>query len=379
MKKILISSLIAAGLSSLHAQDLNVWLTAQSNFVAGFENDLDLPRHGHDPVEELYLQGLDVGVNFEALGWLSGFANLNSFSTERGLEFGAELEEAFLKVSNLESGLEFRGGRLLNRIGTQNNVHLHGWDFVDANLSTIQFLGEEGLATDSIELSWFGEADSSLVGISVAYGEIAGHHDEEDEEGEFDDDFDEDEEGHHDEEEEEEDEEHHGEDELVLEEGEALTARAFVRHNFSDYHQTQLGLNYLTSIGGDDFDFYGVDLNYTWRANGLESGGASFNGEFEYNVLDNGEDTFGNVLLGAHYRFGNGIGLHSRYEWLEFSEEETAVSRQRYSAAISYFKQLNEDWATINRLQYNHNRFEGDSDDSLWLQLGFSYGSGEIR
>jgi len=160
--------------------------------------------------------------------------------------------------------------------------------------------------------------------------------------------------------------------------------RGLLRHNHTDQFQSQLGLNYVTSLSGSDRDLYGIDYMFTWRENGLEAGGDSFSAGVEYINLDNGEENFGSAMLAAHYRFSNGIGLHTRYEWLEFAEEhdgaEEFVSRERFSAAVSYAHTFNEDWSGITRLQYNTDFFEGDSEDEVWLQVGFSYGAkAEIR
>jgi len=270
-----ITLLSSLSLFMVQAQDFDAWISASTNFIAGSQGESELPRHAHDPAEDLYIQSLEMSFNFEA--------------------FGAEFEEAFLKASNLPYGLEFRGGRYLNRIGTQNSTHLHGWDFADANLSTIHFLGDEGLATEGIEASWFQEYDKGVIGLSVAYGKVVAHeehgHDEEEEEHEED-----------------EEDEHHDEEEGWSDE--VLTVRGLVRHNHTDQLQSQLGLNYVSSASGSDRDLYGVDYTFTWRENGLEAGGDSFSAGIEYFNLDNGEENFGSAMLAAHYRFANGFGLH---------------------------------------------------------------------
>ena len=337
-----------------HAQDdFKAWITARSLVVVGDGSDLGLPSHGHDPVEENYLQSLELGINFEAFGWLSGFANVNTFNVD-DLELETEQEEWFLKASNLPYGLEFRGGQILNRIGTQNNVHQHGWDFVDANLSTIHFLGEEGITTRSGEVSLFHELDAGLIGFSAALGEVAPHEEEEEEEGGI---------------------------EIAEFEDTVFTFRGLLRYNFSDYHQNQIGLNYLSASGeeGGDVDLFGIDYTYTWRANGLEGGGDSFTASVEYFNFSNEEADLGSVFVDAHYNWDNGFGLGARYEWIEFLLDEEEQSRQRFSLAGSYHYQINEDWTHTTRLQYNNNTSDIGDDDEIWLQVGFSYGGAEIR
>ena len=110
----------------------------------------DLASHGHDPNNNFALQGLELGTNLYYGDDISGFVNMNAFSTPDH-EMEAEWEEGFLKYTGVD-GFEIRGGRFLNRLGGQNNQHLHSWDFVDANLSTGLFLGEEGLRTDGVRI-----------------------------------------------------------------------------------------------------------------------------------------------------------------------------------------------------------------------------------
>jgi len=342
-----------------HAQDdFRAWITARSLAVigSGDAGEIGLPRHGHDPEEDLFLQSLEVGINFEAFGWLSGFANVNTFNTREvgeGLALDTEQEEWFLKASNLPYGLEFRGGQILNRIGTQNNVHQHGWDFIDANLSTIHFLGEEGLTTRSGEISVFQEFDSGLFGFSAALGQTAPHEEEEEE----------------------------GLAEIAEFEGQVFTVRGLLRYNFSDFHQTQLGLNFLSgeSEHGGDADVYGVDYTYTWRENGLEAGGDAFTASVEYFHFSNDEADLDSILVDAQYSWENGLGLGARYEYVDFLFDEEEVSRNRFSLVASYSHQISEDWTHLSRIQYNNNSTDIGDEDEIWLQVGFSYGGAEIR
>jgi len=116
-----ITLLSSLSLLVAQAQDFDAWIKAHTNFIAGKEGEIGLPRHAHDPAEDLYIQALEMSFNFEAFGWLSGFTNVSTFQVNSN-ELEAEIEEAFLKASNLPYGFEFRGGRYLNRIGTQNSL-----------------------------------------------------------------------------------------------------------------------------------------------------------------------------------------------------------------------------------------------------------------
>ncbi|MEJ6568266.1 MAG: hypothetical protein QNL80_05325, partial [Akkermansiaceae bacterium] len=99
--------------------------------------------HAHDPNDNFALQGIDLGLSLRVDDWLAGFINANVF-TDSHHELDVELEEAFLKFQELPGGFDLRVGRFMNRLGRQNNKHLHSWDYVNSDLFTSQFLGEEG-------------------------------------------------------------------------------------------------------------------------------------------------------------------------------------------------------------------------------------------
>ena len=153
----------------------------------------EIGGHAHDPNDNFAIQGLEPGLNLRVDDWLAGFTNINVF-TDSNHEIDWELEEAFLKFKNLPGGFELRGGRMLARMGLQNNQHLHAWTLVNSNLTTSQFLGEEGLMSEGIELTWRKDFDRGFLAISSNFSNTASHH-------------------HHGDEEDHGDEEGHGEDE----------------------------------------------------------------------------------------------------------------------------------------------------------------------
>lgn len=331
-----------------------VWLTAQGTFITGTAAEGDIHGHAHDPQQDVNLQGLDTGINFN-YGHFAGFANVNTFESAEGT-LGSEMEEAFIKVQDLPLNLTLRGGRFLNRIGTQNSTHLHGWTFTDANASTIHYLGEEGLTSNGGEITWDQEYEKGIFAISTAYGAVVEH-----------------EHGH----EEEEEEEHEGWADEVL------TTRALLKYNVSDFYQNALGANYAKAVGGGTRDLLAVDYTFTWRANGLEAGGNAFSVTGEYYQLDAGEEPLAGTLFGAQYTWDNGFSVAARYEDAEFEHEHEGehelTSREKYSLAVSYMRPIDQDWFGIARLQYNTDSFEGDNSNSTWLQLGLNYGGGEVR
>ncbi len=333
--------------------DPTLHLTGVTGYSSA-ESIEDLALHGHDPNKETALQGLDVGLNLRVDNWFAAFANVNTFTDAEG-EFDAEWEEGFIKFMEISGGFEIRAGRFLNRFGLQNNVHLHRWDFVNSNLSTATFLGEDGLRTDGVELMWKKDFDLGFFSLNGSFGRaVSDDHGHGEEEEEHDDD-DEEEEGHDDEEEE----------EFALE-NDVVTVRALIGYNQTDFHQHRFGVNF----GRDsDSQLYSADYQYTWRANGLETGGQEFTIGAEYFHLDDTSED-GLMIFGS-YRFNDPTVLHVRYEDYEH--------RDRFSAALTHRFDLNELSNVHVRLQYQHDKLEDRTDDSVFLQFGFHFGDGEVR
>ena len=329
----------------------------------------ELAGHGHDPNDQFTLQGIDMGLSLRAGEYVSGFANYNVF---RDLEddWDGEWEEAFLKFANLPWGLEVRAGRLFNRAGRQNSVHLHGWDFVDGNLINSRMLGDEGLVTNSVELAWNVPTPFDSV-VSVAFGETVPHeehgHGEEDEDG--------------------------LEGEAGLFDTEVLSLRYVAHWNYNDFHQFQFGGTFITGDNGfmRTTRAAGVDVQYMWRENGLESGGRSLRWltevmgrDVEYQEEDGtgrGDGSEMGVTMALIYGFNEDWQAGLRYGWVEgLSELHELPERYRLSAAVTRRFALSDSTRGFARLQVNHEDHEEfGGEQSVWLQFGFDWGSPEVR
>ena len=170
-----ITSLLAVTVSSLTAADFQFDYNAHLNMAFGQASveESTLATHAHDPNDEFTLQGFEVNLSARYGDHIAGFVSYNTFLYAEN-KIDGEFEEAFLKLEDLPAGFELRGGRFLNRVTSQNNQHLHSWNFVDANLITTRFLGDEGLISNSAEVSYrlpF-EHDSLL---SLAFGDAIAH------------------------------------------------------------------------------------------------------------------------------------------------------------------------------------------------------------
>ncbi len=353
-------------------------VTAHSSVAVG--TGKGLPTHAHDPREEVTLQGIDLGLSLRANEFLEGFINTNIFLNEDD-EFDSEWEEGFLKIKNLKAlggSFEVRGGRYLNRIGMQNNVHLHGWDFVDANLTNGLFLGEEGLRTEGLELSWVKNYSAGNFIISSSYGNAIEHE--------------------HGEEEDHSDADHNHAEETTEKSyfnGQLFTVRAQLNYNANDFNYHTIGLNYAQGENGFDRDseLFSADYLYKWRENGLESGGKEWVAGVEYthrNVewVDEADSTnIGSagqqsVMVKAGHTFHDNWNVTARYGWVEGVEdgEFETEERKRLSLALTHQFSFTEQFGGHARLQYNHDELEsGDTEDTLWLQINFDFGPGEVR
>ncbi len=345
--------------------------------ISSADNPGDLAFHGHDPNDDTALQGFDIGLNLRHNDWLAAFVNVNAFTTSEG-DLEAEWEEAFAKVQNLPGGFELRAGRFQNRLGLQNHLHQHGWNFVNANLSTAQFLGEEALITEGLELTWLRESDYTLFALTGSFGKAA----EEDEHGE-------------DEGEELEDEhsEHGSEDALFT--NNLATVRALFSYNYDDFHHHSFGLNGAWGQNGygnnRDTSLYSADYVYQWRKNGLENGGREFSTGVEAFLREvewandegaSGETSQSGFMVFGRYRFAEQWIADLRYEEIQGREPAEEVdlggNRERISVALTREFELGG-WDSNARLQYSHDQLEEGSEDTVWLQFGFNFGAGEIR
>jgi hypothetical protein len=346
----------------------------------------ELATHAHDPNQDVVIQGIELGANLTLNDHVQGFVALNVFQNLED-ELDAEWEEGFAKLVDLPGGFEVRGGRYLNRFGGQNAVHLHGWDFVDANLVTSQFLGEEGLVTEGGELTWIFDGPVTSA-VSVAFGRAVehGHEDEE-------------EDGHEEEELEEEDEHGHGGAEEAFFAEDVLTARWLVRWDQNDFHRHEWGLNFAIGENGfgRDTRLYSGDYYYTYRSNGLESGGQTLRlgGELYYREVEwydeeegvGGSGEHWGAVISAVYGFADGWEAGLRYGWIEGETsgpdaDEIILDieeRQRVSASLTRRFELGELQSAFARVQANFDELPEGDEQSIFLQLGFDWGAPEIR
>ncbi|MGC6464599.1 MAG: hypothetical protein ACON5N_03355 [Akkermansiaceae bacterium] len=387
-----ISSFFALALPSVAIAELKLDPTLHLNVAAtatSADDPADVAAHAHDPNDDLSLQGFDFGLNVHYDNWLSGFFNANAFTTADG-RMDAEWEESFLKFQELPGNFEIRAGRYLNRFGLQNNKHQHAWDFVNSNLSTPAFLGEEGLITEGGELTWIAELDRGFFALSGSFGRAVDH-DHHGHGDEHDDDHDDD----HDDGDDHDEEEHgeHGGEEAYFS-GDVATIRALLTLRQNDFHQHHFGLNGAWGENGFDRDtsLYSADYVYQWRENGLEPGGREFSAGVEFFYRDvewadedeglSGDTSQNGFMVFGQYRFTDQWITDLRYEDIQGKQPLDDLSlgedRERISVALTREFEI-ADSPSYARIQYSHDDLEDGSEDTFWLQFGFSFGPAEVR
>ena len=379
-------STLAIFTSSLLA-DISLDPTFHFNGVIGdtsAESFSEIGGHAHDPNDNFAVQGLEPGMNLRVDDWLAGFTNINIF-TDPNHEIDWELEEAFLKFKNLPGGFEVRGGRMLARMGLQNNQHLHTWTLINSNLTTSQFLGEEGLMSEGIELTWRKDFDRGFLAISSNFSNTASHHHRDDE-------------GHG------EDEHGHSPEDAFMEDN-VFVSRLLLSYNWNDFHQNILGLNTAWGKNGyrRETSMHSIDYAYTWRENGIELGGREFSIGAEYFYRDvewmgaddptlRGATSQNSLMAYINYRFHPQWVAGLRYEYLagasggadihlgetEYASFESA-KRERLTIALTHEFRHSDLMLSTIRLQYSHDDLENENADSIWLQFGFNFGGPEIR
>ena len=330
----------------------------------------------HDPASKGFTLNLEGGFSLRAGEHIEGFTTYALRWDDEERTWEHEFEEWFLKLKDLPGGFDLRGGQYLNRFGLQNTYHNHGWDFVDQNLVSGRFLGEEGMATQGGEVTWKLPFESmtftSLLSVSVGK---AVTHDEEEEAVE------------------------EGSGPRFDAEGAGFTDTLVVvnwtnLYRLNDFHSLRAGVSFAhgENAWGRNSSIYGGHAEYQWRANGLEKGGNYFRWRTELMVRDlqavEAESKRNGSLSewGASSALVYGLATASvgvfesglRFDYVQGIDEADLDQRWRLSPALTWYPSESRNLSL--RLQYNldHTDSEGTSH-GVWAQIGVNWGGGEIR
>ncbi len=366
----------------------------------------ELQTGAHDPYRNGFsLQGIELAGTLDLGAGLGGTVIYNIFEDEENNSLDGEFEEAYGTID--VSGVGLKGGRYLNAFGFENDIHLHGWNFVDQPLVYGRFLGDHGLRTEGgsmtfpIPSRWGANLDLSF-GNSVAHDHSHGH-DEEHEEEEEHDAGDEDH-GHE-----------HGDGEDLLFDGFFFAGRLLIPWNSDDFNRW--GSHVSVSVGdnalGGQTVVYGTGLAYEWLENGYEPGGARFRTaaeifgrswttddhghdsreEHEHDEEHDGEHLHGHgedhdhdedhgpeasgtdfgFLVSAIYSPSYHWDLGGRIEYVSGDADADLDERWRFSPVATWW--ANEEKSLSLRLQYNLDSLPDGEEHSVWLQFGLSWGA----
>lgn len=337
-----------------------------------------LAQGAHDPRHTGFnLTGISLGTDILYSEHLAAYAEgIFTWNNEDGWD--AELEEAYAKFMNLPGDFDIRAGRMFAHVGTQNNLHSHAWNFVDANLANVRFLGDDGLITEGLELQWVLPTpwNNRLI---VSFGHPLDHdhdHGHSEHEGHHDDDHDDDDDDH--------DDEvggHNEEAEMALWDKDVLTARYEASFWPGDTCHFQYGASYIQ--GKNKFDrwsrLYGLDVTYTWVEDEIDGENFIWRNELMWRDIDTDEGDFNELGFNSTMIWSPNIDweLALRYDWLEGVDDPELAERQRISPSVTRYFDAGP-VEVLTRLQYNYDHSDQhDNEHSIWLQFGFEWASGD--
>ena len=342
--------------------------------VTGSVLDSDTPVSGlatseHDPQKDYQLHPVELHINAELGENISGlFYGVALQNEDDDWETG--IEE--VKVTyDFNDSLSISGGQFLNRLGFQNQNHLHMWDFANQNLQNSRLLSEGELITRGIEFNYKPKKRLSFnfaTGKARLHDHNHGHGNHADHEGEDHDDH----------------EEHHIEaDGINI--SDWITS-ADVRY-YLDEDQTLMVSGSL-AVGENEFGTktwaYGAGVQKLWgghdHGNGLEfcEGATKLKAEIigrsaEVKHEDGDSDDVSDWGFSAalYYGLNEMTTLSFRQEYISDLAELELEERHRTSFALS--RNLTDN--ILARVQYDYNRAGSIEDEhALWLQFQIGIG-----
>lgn len=114
---------------------------------AGDDPDLGAPGDGR--IAGFALQEVEIGL----VSNVDPFFTARLYLTIPNLR-GVEVEEAYAMTTGLPAGLEVKAGVFRSAAGRQNEQHLHQQDFSWRPLINQAYLGEDGLRSPGVQVSW---------------------------------------------------------------------------------------------------------------------------------------------------------------------------------------------------------------------------------
>ncbi len=128
-------------------------------FAAGISSEPDdvletLQVGGHDPSKRGFsLTQAEISLAGAVDHYFTAESHIVFFINNEG-ETEVELEEAFLKTTELPWGLQVKAGHFLNEFGRINPVHPHAWRWIDQPIINGRLFGGDGLRSPGVRVSW---------------------------------------------------------------------------------------------------------------------------------------------------------------------------------------------------------------------------------
>lgn len=262
-------------------------------------------------------------------------------------DFAIHIEEAYLTALSLPHGLQARVGRMRERFGKINTVHLHALPWVDYPLVIKNYFGHEGLMGDGAELSWLAPTSHYL---ELVY-EVFNNANASVFAGEEYDDF-------------------------------AHLVHAKNLFELSDSTTFELGGSVATAPnddghGGSRTWLEGIDLTVKWRPpeEGLYKG-LTWQTEALFSQKDTEEgkeDTWG-MYSSLEYQFARRWKASARYDYSEFPDYEK-YHEHGYSAYLTFMQSEYVFWR-LGYMFVDRNFSDPVEEDEhlLWVQMDFGLG-----
>lgn len=322
----------------------------------------DFKNSEHDPANEGGIQGVEahfeINLNDTFTGFVAGFGHMG----EEGV-WEVALEESYLHWHLLD-WLAIGGGQFFDRVGFQQDLHLHDWFFVNQNLPNSRLINEGELILQGGEFLVRLPKDSLLT---FAVGGVSTHAEEE-------------------------------------EEGELLDPN-FIEAHAGEFQNTVVSADYRFRLPFDDsiigsasvvggkngFSLetmvYSFGFRKIWGGNDhgrgepdFCSGAVMLQSEFFTREVDaftlagtatDFEDQ--GVASSIHYGINDRFTASLRHDWVSSVAHTELTERNRISAALVAFVDPEE--RVQVRLQYDHLKDDAiGSENVAWLQFQIQWG-----
>jgi hypothetical protein len=103
---------------------------------------------------DLYLEETELSLRSVVDPYIRADFFLSFGRDAETLEYGAEVEEAYLTTLSLPARLQLRAGKFRQTVGRINSVHPHALPFADLPVAYQNYFGDEGLNDEGISASW---------------------------------------------------------------------------------------------------------------------------------------------------------------------------------------------------------------------------------